>query len=220
MRQSWLDLTFLHWPYEPALVRPLVPRELELDLFDGAAWIGLVPFVIDGLTFARAPAIPWLSRFPETNVRTYVIDPDGRRAVWFFSLDAARWPAVVGARLGYGLPYYWSAMKVVRKPDEVCYSSRRRHAESHIRVCPGELLEVQNELEVFLTARFRLCAKRRGRLVSADIEHSPWPLCRAQVAELRETLIEAAGLPAGQRMPLAHFVPRIDVLIAKPVSVP
>jgi len=102
MRQSWLDLTFLHWPYEPATVRSLVPAGLTLDLHDGAAWIGLVPFLITGLTLPGAPAMPWLSRFPETNVRTYVIDGEGKRGVWFFSLDAARWAAVLGARLAYG----------------------------------------------------------------------------------------------------------------------
>jgi uncharacterized protein YqjF (DUF2071 family) len=123
MRQSWLDLTFLHWPYEPAIVRPLVPDELTLDVHDGAAWIGLAPFLITGLTLLGAPAMPWLSRFPETNVRTYVIDGEGKRGVWFFSLDAALLAAVVGARVAYGLPYFWASMKVVRSSDEVMYSS-------------------------------------------------------------------------------------------------
>ena len=99
MRQTWRDLTFLHWPYDPSLVRPLVPAELELDLYDGAAWVGLVPFVITGLTHPRAPVLPWLSNFPETNVRTYVVDRKGRNGVWFFSLDAGRLAAVIGARL-------------------------------------------------------------------------------------------------------------------------
>ena len=112
MRQSWLDVAFLHWRYDPAIVRPLVPRGLELDLHDGAAWIGLVPFTIAGLTLPRAPAVPYLSNFPETNVRTYATDRTGGAGVWFFSLDAARLLAVVGARVGYGLPYFWSRMRV------------------------------------------------------------------------------------------------------------
>src|SRR5581483_3542727 len=110
LRQTWKHLTFLHWPYDPAVVRPLVPAELELDLAAGAAWIGLVPFLLTDLTLPHAPAAPWLSQFPETNVRTYVYDKHGRRGVWFFSLDAARLTAVIGARSGYALPYYWSRM--------------------------------------------------------------------------------------------------------------
>src|SRR5579872_5995304 len=87
MPQTWRRLTFLHWPYDPADVRPLIPSSLELDTFEGAAYIGLIPFEIFNI-----PALP---HFPETNVRTYVIGPDGSRAVWFFSLDAGRLLAVL-----------------------------------------------------------------------------------------------------------------------------
>ena len=88
MRQTWRRLTFLHWPYDPDLIRRFIPAGLELDTFDNAAWVGLVPFEIYDL-----PGIP---HFPETNLRTYVIGPDGSRAVWFFSLEAAR----AGRRVG------------------------------------------------------------------------------------------------------------------------
>src|SRR5512142_728880 len=106
MRQSWNDVSFLHWRYEPEAVRPLVPRGLELDVFDGSAWVGLVPFHITGLTAPAASSIPYLSNFPETNVRTYATDRTGKAGVWFFSLDAARLLAVIGARAGYALPYF------------------------------------------------------------------------------------------------------------------
>ena len=101
LRQSWLELTFLHWSFDPALVRPLIPAGLELDLWEGKCYVGLVPFILADITLARAPAAPWLSRFNETNVRTYVFDRHGRRGVWFFSLDAARLAAVIGARISY-----------------------------------------------------------------------------------------------------------------------
>ena len=113
MRQSWRDLTFLHWRYRAVEdVRRIVPAGLEIDVCDGFAWVGLVPFKVVGLTLPNAPAVPWLSNFAETNVRTYVVDRTGRRGVWFFSLDTARLAAVIGARTGYGLPYYWSKMRV------------------------------------------------------------------------------------------------------------
>ena len=114
IRQSWLELTFLHWSFDPDVVRPLVPRDLELDLWGEKCSVGLVPFIVDDITLVKAPAVPWLSRFNETNVRTYVLDRYGRRGVWFFSLDAARLAAVVGARIGYALPYYWAGMSVRR----------------------------------------------------------------------------------------------------------
>jgi uncharacterized protein YqjF (DUF2071 family) len=124
MSQTWRRLTFLHWPYEPALVERLLPPGLLLDTFDGAAWVGLVPFEIYNLR-----GIP---HFPETNVRTYVIGPDGSRAVWFFSLDAARLIAVLGARIAYHLPYFWAKMLVASEGGTIHYRSRRKrpHATS------------------------------------------------------------------------------------------
>src|SRR5687768_2882662 len=135
MRQSWYDLTFLHWRYRVEDVRRVVPAGLEIDVHDGSAGEGLVPFRVVGFTLPEAPAVPWLSTFAETNVRTYVVDHHGRRGVWFFSLDAARLAAVIGARLGYALPYYWSKMHVRCDGRSASYQSARRHgpaAASHV----------------------------------------------------------------------------------------
>lgn len=104
MFQRWDSLTFLHWRYPPEVISPLLPRKLELDTFDGTAWVGLTPFVLTGLRPPGFPAIPWISRFPEMNVRTYVRGPDGERGIWFFSLEAARIAAVIGARWGMDCP--------------------------------------------------------------------------------------------------------------------
>ena len=222
MRQSWRELTFLHWPYEPSAVRSLVPPALELDLFDGAAWVGLVPFIVADLTLPRAPALPWASTFPETNVRTYVIDRHGRRGVWFFSLDAARLHAVIGARIAYALPYFWARMNVRREGNSVPYTSSRLFgpaARSDISILTGDPIPDPSELEVFLTARFRLYAARFGRLLKADVEHAPWPLQRARVERLDQDLIQAAGLPPPVGEPLAHFSRNVDVLVAAPSRV-
>jgi hypothetical protein len=219
MRQTWEDLTFLHWAYDAAVVRRLVPRQLELDLYDGRAWVGLVPFRITGLTLPSAPAIPWLSAFPETNVRTYVFDGNGRRGVWFYSLDAARLPSVIGARAGFALPYHWARMQVAREGPMVQYSSVRKvpagaHSDIEIRI--GETIPEPSELEVFLTARFRLFALRAGRLLEADVEHPPWALRRASVNRFREDLIRAAGLPPPKDEPLTHFGGTVDVMVGAP----
>ena len=221
MRQTWSDLTFLHWPYDASLVRPLVPKELDLDLYDGKAWVGLVPFRITGLTHPRLPALPWLSHFAETNVRTYVVDRSGHAGVWFFSLDAARLAAVIAARLAYALPYFWAGMSVDSDQQNTRYRSRRvvGRAESEIVVARGEAIAEPSALERFLTARFCLFAQRGGRLLRADIDHPRWPLERATVTVLRQTLVEAAGLPAPAGDPLAHFAPRVDVLVGSPVPV-
>lgn len=213
MLQTWRQLTFLHWPYDPHAVQPLLPPGLTLDTFDNAAWIGLIPFEIHKLR-----AIP---HFPETNVRTYVIGPDGSRAVWFFSLDAARLAAVVGARVAYHLPYFWASMRVTLENGSLRYRSRRLHSPrvtSDILVTPGSPLALDElgDRDHFLTARYRLYTLLGGRLGSAQIEHAPWPLARGTVLELNQNLIETAGLPTPSGAPLVHYSAEIHVRIGYP----
>src|SRR5579859_4100456 len=124
MEQTWNDLLFAHWRVEVAVLRALVPPQLELDLYDGAGYVAVAPFWMSGIRARWAPPIPGLSRFPELNVRTYVRVGD-KPGVYFFSLDAGRRAAVWGARMGYSLPYYYARMRV-EGTQEIRYSSERR----------------------------------------------------------------------------------------------
>jgi len=168
MFQGWNQLTFLHWRYQPELIRPLLPRDLEVDTFDNAAWIGLTPFLLTGLQPPGLPTLPWLSRFPEMNVRTYVCGPDGERGIWFFSLEADRLAAVAGARLLYGLPYRWASMKGRNDSGQVEHTSRRHlgPGQAHVLIRSGSPVQA-SEQERFLTARFRLYTTLAGRLAFA-----------------------------------------------------
>jgi uncharacterized protein len=223
MRQRWERLTFLHWPFGPADVQRLLPAGLEAETYDGAAWVGLVPFAMR-VTPPGGQHVPWLSGFCETNVRTYVVDRAGRPGIWFFSLDAARLPAAVAGRYTpYRLPYFWSAMRLGERPGEIAYASRRRWpaprpATSRVRVRIGTPIAPADvtEFEHFLTARWRLFSAPRGHLVSARARHQPWPLHRARPLLAEDTLLTAAGLPAPQGTPLAHYSPGVDVTISRP----
>ena len=223
MLQRWRRLAFLHWRYSPTDVQRLLPDGLTVDVFDGSAWVGLVPFEIYDLRPPWLPALPWLSLFPETNVRTYAVGPDGSRGVWFFSLDAARWPAVVGARLAYGLPYFWARMRIEEDESGVRYQSRRiwpRPASeaTDISIASGSrfLDSELSDLDHFLTARYRLFTLLRGKLAYAPIEHEPWPLARARLLELRDNLIAPAGFAQSRSEPLVHYSADISVRIGSP----
>ena len=220
MTQRWDSLSFLHWRYEPADVQRLLPEPLVVDAFDGSAWVGLVPFEMQRVRPPWLPTLgPW-SRFCETNVRTYVVGPDGDRGVYFFSLDAAQRAPVVTARLGYRLPYHWSHMAIRRSDAEIAYTCLRRWprpagAVSRIRVAPGAAVET-TPLDRFLTARWCLYQSARGRVRRTDVHHEPWPLAEATVTSLDDELVAASGLrpPAGPA--LVRYSPGIDVRIGYP----
>jgi len=208
MRQVWRNLTFLHWRYDPATIASRLPRGLTLDTFDGGAWVGLVPFVLAGVQLRGLPALPWISEFPETNVRTYVRGADGERGVWFFTLEADRLAAVMAARVWYHLPYRWASMRVERQGSEIEYHSQRSRlfgqGSTAIGIKIGSIMEA-TALDHFLTARFRLYTAVRGRIAYAQIEHPPWPLRHAAVTSLSENLIQNSGVPPPQGPPLVHY---------------
>jgi uncharacterized protein YqjF (DUF2071 family) len=202
MYQTWTWLAFLHWSYEPQVVQRLLPDSLQVHTFEGRAWVGMTPFFLEDLRTPVAPALPWFTSFPETNVRTYVRGPDGREGLWFFSLDAARLEPVLVARSTYALPYMWSAMTVERDGATVSYRSRRRWpgptpAVANITVEVGAALRPQEvrAFDHYLTARWQLYTTLGPVLARSNVEHEPWPLHRAAVRELDGNLVAAAGLP-------------------------
>jgi uncharacterized protein YqjF (DUF2071 family)/hemerythrin-like domain-containing protein len=212
MLQNWCQISFLHWCCDPDVLQSRLPPGLTIDTFDHLAWVGLTPFRLTGLRLPFMPPLPWLSAFPETNLRTYVMGPAGS-GIWFFSLDAARLPAVLGARLAYGLPYYWATMQVRRTGQRVEYTSARSGAKTAIVVEVGEALPDPDPLALFLTERYRLYTRWLGQLAVASVEHAPWPLHRATVPRLTETLRRAAGLPSHDAPALVHYSPGVHVRV-------
>jgi uncharacterized protein len=220
MKQEWRRLTFLHWPYDPAVVQALLPVGLTVETYDGKAWVALVPFEMMA-TAARGPAIPWASNFWETNVRTYVTGPDGRTGVWFLSLDASRFGAVAAARLAYSLPYFWSRMRLVESGDQILYVTERRWpkplAQSLVQVRVGEPYTESEptDRDHYFTARFALWAKTRRGLRWTPADHAPWPLHHAELLRLDDGLITATGLPAPEGDPVVHHSPGVAVRIGR-----
>jgi uncharacterized protein YqjF (DUF2071 family) len=222
MRQRWERLTFLHWRYQPEAVQRLLPPWLRVEECDGTAWVGLVPFFMRVATGGGHRA-PWVSDFCETNVRTYVRDPDGRAGIWFFSLDAARAGAVVVARAGYRLPYFWSRLRLSERGGQVAYQCQRRWpgprpVTSEVRISVGAPIPGPelSGLEHFLTARWVLFSSFGRRRIFARAEHQPWPLHRAEPVTVADHLITAAGLPPPRGAPLTHYSSGVSVRIGRP----
>lgn len=218
--QTWKNLLFVHFTFPAEQVRALVPPQLELDLWDGQAYVGLVPFEMEDIRFAWFPKALAID-FLETNLRTYV-HYKGEPGVYFFSLEAASLLAVKGARWGWGLPYHHARMSVRHEAGETSYTSERRSdpsARLSARYRAGEPLGPSElgSLEFFLLERYYLFSVERGRVAKGHVSHVPYPAQRVEVSELDEGLIAAAGLPQTKGLPpVAHFSKGVQVEVFGP----
>jgi hypothetical protein len=219
LAMSWRELLFMHWPVHPSLLRDYIPSALEIDTFDGSAWIGVVPFLMADVRPRSTPSLPWISAFAELNVRTYVT-VGGKPGVWFFSLDAANPLAVRVARASYNLPYFDARMHVDRIGENITYTSARTHrgaVEAAFRAryrATGPVFYAQpGSIDHWLTERYCLyAANKRGRVARGDIHHDPWPLQPAEADVALNTMTRQLGFDLPDIPPLLHFARRLDVV--------
>lgn len=221
-RQGWRELTFLHWRLPIEALRPLVPAALEIDTFEGDAFIGIVPFTMTGVRPIWAPAVPGVSNFHETNVRTYVHHRGESPGVWFFSLEAASRIAVAIARGFWHLPYHHARMTLEKRADgEIRYTSDRRSHPPLPAVCNVTCRPTSEPkaaepgtLEHFLAERYVLYADAGGgKLRRGCVHHPPYPLQTAEVLAWEESLLAAAGITRPPGEPMAHYASGVDVEI-------
>lgn len=216
-RQSWLDLLFVHWPVPKAALRDLVPRELEIQEFDGTSWIGLVPFRMAGVMRRPFPDMPGLSAFPELNVRLYV-EAEGKPGVWFLSLDATNAFAIWAARRFFHLPYYRADMALTQPSDTIDYASARRDSSLVFRAAYRPIGDpycaAPGTLEHFLTERYCLYAKAPdGTLLRNEVHHLPWPLQPAAAEIFENTMFDPHAISTQGAKPIFHFARRVDVVV-------
>ncbi len=219
MTQQWCDLAYIHWRYDRAVVQALLPEGLEVDTFDGSAWVGLIPFSMRNIAIPGTPPIPYFGSFPEVNVRTYV-RKNGIPGVWFFSLDVNRLLPAAVARATYLLPYCWGSASHELEDDVLKTKVFRRWpggGETSIRIRVGDVIERSDDLSVFLSARWGLYSRGFGKgLRYAPVDHEPWILHDATLEHLEDSLVIAAGLPAPTGEPHVLFSPGVSVRIGLP----
>jgi uncharacterized protein len=224
MAQTWHDLLFAHWPVAASALRPFIPPSLDIDTYDGTAWIGVVPFRMTGVRPRALWAVRGLSAFPELNVRTYVRPRDarwGRPGVWFFSLDAGNPIAVAVARRVFHLPYFRARMSANADGDAIAYHSRRVHrgappATFEARYAPaGDAVPARpGSLEDWLTSRYCLYTQdRHARLLRCDINHALWPLQPAEATMTTNTMTTPYGIDLPPVAPSLLFSRRLDVVV-------
>lgn len=224
MTQTWHDLLFAHWPVDPRILREWVPSAFALDLFEGVGWVGIVPFHMTNVAPRGVPSLPWISEFPELNVRTYVRVHD-RPGIYFFSLDAGSTLAVQAARTLLNLPYFFASMTVRLQAGGLEFESRRQDNPPDARLSATygpvgtRFQAINGTLEYFLTERYCLYnLDHQGAAYRMEIHHPPWPLQAADAEFAHNTMADAAGLPLPDRKPLLHFSKRQDMVAWPPTS--
>lgn len=226
LHQNWHHLLFLHWEVPAAELQSLIPHPLRVDTFEGKAYVGLVPFTLTGVRAVLTPPLPWISSFHEINVRTYV-HLDGRDpGVWFFSLDASSSIAVAAGRAAYKLPYFDAEIDLVASAEanpEVTFRSTRtdvrgmRPAGAHLRYRGAEgpaTPAAVGTLEHFLVERYILYSQdEERRLHRARVHHAPYPIQKAELLGMEETLIWAAGIRRAEQPAHRHYAREVNVKV-------
>jgi len=215
VHQKWSDLLFVHWEVSYDALRSLVPSELSIDLFDGRAYVTVIPFRVTENRPAGWPGALG-TRFLETNVRTYVRAEDGEQGIFFLSLEASSVLAVVAARSLYGLPYYPAVISMEKQGRYVKYMCRRRigrPAMLHANYVVDEPLmpALPGSLTQFLVERYCLYVKRGATMYRVRVRHGPYPLCAVRLQQIEETLLASSKVPRPADAASCHFSPGVDV---------
>ena len=216
LSQVWNNLLFIHWRMDLGQVRQVVPEPLEIDTFNGEAWIAIVPFDMKGVTFYGLPPISKLSDFPEINVRTYV-KFDNKPGVWFFSLDVPSKLAVWSARTFFHLPYRYAEVDVTEQGERIHYQHKMNdNIEFEAYYHPTDPADAKTDsFETWATERYCLyCQSKAGHIYRTEVQHPKWPLYKAELNLVSNRLLK--NWHVGEQHPSVLFSKHIDVLAYTP----
>ncbi|MEK3889702.1 YqjF family protein [Bacillus sp. FSL K6-3431] len=219
MTQMWENLLFSHWPIPLDIIRKHVPPSLKMDLYQGSAWLGVIPFYVNHMKLRGVPEIPYLRSYIELNVRTYVTY-QGKPGIYFFRLDANKWPAVIGGRIVAFLPYRLAQMNMKITDNKIYFQSESQNPSGSKKVLnltysstSKAYLPPQNSLEYWLFERYCFFTARGNHLYRGDIHHDRWRVCSAEAMVHTNTI--ASFLPHSffESSPLVHFTAQKKVFI-------
>jgi len=225
IRQAWHDLLFAHWQVPAELIAPFVPKELQLDLWEGAAWISLVPFHVQSSNMRELLPLPFVGSFYELNMRTYVTYRN-QPGAYFFSLDASEGLAVTAARLA-GLPYFNANISMNEGNENLFFHAQRADPRGHSEVFAGtysplsdEVFRAEPNTQLhWLTERYRLFFSKDGAIMAGDIHHLPWPLQSAELVIEQNTMTTSLGIKLPKEAALITYTKHHEALVWPPKNV-
>ena len=209
--QAWENVLFLHWPVEDGPLVGQLPAGLEIDRWEGSAWVSIVAFRLANVRLHGLPPIPLCTDFLEVNVRTYVRHR-GEPGIYFLQMYGDGRIAVAAARLLTLLPYRYCPMQCrleggawhwrcgASSAGPAALLAGQFIAEGHSRRAEA------GSLDEWLVERYAaFVPDGRGRLFRMEVEHPPWEIARVALQfSGAECVAEFLGAEALQA-PLGHF---------------
>lgn len=206
--QEWNNVIFMHWKVDEYLLRSFVPKELEIDLFEGEAWVSIVAFTMEKIRPRILPAFPPISNFDEVNIRTYIKKGD-KTGVYFLSVEGGKSLSCKLSKALSQLPYRYSKMKRTPNRYEVANSEYGDHLEFEFEI--GKSLKQVSELDNWLTERYALFQDASIYMNKFELHHLPWKLQPVSLKNLQYKYDRFHSLFNGEPLK-AHYSEGVRVL--------
>ena len=195
--QKWETLSFMHWSVDKKIISKYIPNGLTLDLYENGAYIGLIPFMMKNVRPRWGFSVPFISNFPEFNIRTYV-KKGNKRGVFFLTLDAQSIITRIYASNFFHLPYRYSRGYVIRKNGSFLWSSNRLYKGFELEgSCEGygefEYAE-KDSLEEFFFERYYLYISSNNQIKSGRIKHHKWKIKKAKPRITKNAFLDSYSL--------------------------
>ncbi|TSJ46621.1 YqjF family protein [Fluviicola chungangensis] len=213
--QEWNHALFLHWKVEPGLLEPFIPKGLELDTYEGEAWISLVAFTMEKIRPKNLPAFSPVSNFHEINIRTYVTH-NNKPGVYFLNIEAQKLVSAKLSKLLSGLPYEKAKMIRIQKNIFQEYTSnlKKKGFRFSAKYTVSNKPVPKTELDLWLTERYCLYLDRGLKTYMYEIHHLPWELLEVEMNEI-QTTYRFGEIDLKNKPDRVHYSPGVKVLAWK-----
>lgn len=216
LSQEWRELTFMHWEVDIVKLQAHLPAGLEVDTYGGKAYVGIVPFIMENVRPTWFFSTPFISTFPEFNIRTYVTK-DGIPGVYFLTLEAKSMVTCIYAPKAYGLPYRYAKAKVRKDGNNIQWNSSRKDGKLNLignTEITGEQTQAKpGTLEEFLFERYSLYTNKNGKVMRGYTHHKKWDFQDAKVTVTENSLTKSFDLGIKNLLEpdFVHFSPGVRV---------
>ena len=207
--QEWKQVLLFHWTIPENIIKPLIPKGLELDFFDEKTYVSLVPFSVKSIRPRMLPAISAISDFHEVNLRAYIIK-DGIPGIYFLSIEAEKRMSAFISRTFSGLPYEHALIS--RSDGRYQSANPFRKFSLQLEYTISDLIPNKTPLDKWLTERYALYLENHSKLYRFDVHHKEWEIRNVEMKKLQVDY-KFTGFNLSDRQPDSiHYSDGVEVI--------